>query len=328
MKKLLKIFSTLLVVAFFTFTFSACNSATILHFNNNFCGGENISVGYNEKITYSVKFTPDSDYNNTTFTCDFFGTYTIELTVLPTFFDDQVDLPQTNIDTTDKNVYKITSTLSLNSKYNLDGKEKEYSDLSVNTVYTLDTSSSLAPIYSFGTYKVGNPFKEETNYNEYSYNILYNTDMYKVSVNGNNEKENEYEYTSKSLIDNASLLFALRNTSISEESSLSLPVVAVNYGESKTLSVRNEKIDTKEYTFTLNGAEITEKINVKNYSFNISSTYESGLSHKLKIQNTKSENLPLRSILLSYSQPVSMAQNPNVNLGYLEFTISEMEFSK
>ena len=250
-------------------------------------------------------------------------------------------------------VYKLTTELSLPVRYvTADG---EFSRTDYIRSESFFYSNAFAPICSNTRSSYTCVYIDESNgaktarlrildsyssisYNEKSYKVITDFTYYgfdkdndadRPSVDNDNRTENfsekTFEYESKTVIDNADLLFALRNVNVEESKSVNIPVVAANYGEYQTLSVTNKANNSKDVTVKVNGEEKSERINVMNLSYSINSQNKSGTSQKVVVQ-TSGSSVPDRALLLEYAEPL-IAQGSPVKVGTLVYRLTEVSFS-
>ena len=150
----------------------------------------------------------------------------------------------------------------------------------------------------------------------------------------NFEKTQTKNYTQKTVIDNAQLLFAIRNVELAEDASSALPTVSASYGAPKTLTVKNNGDTQKtlrkggENSFTYNGQELADnelEIAVKDYSFYLNTTNDAGTPQYLLIQKSASASgkLPAKALIIEYVEPLSIYGSFQ-RLGALVYTIKSV----
>lgn len=322
-----------------------CSSLDALSFNSDIFGGSTPAPGYKETATYVVEYKNSSDYyekdesvTDDILTLDFTnGTYTTELEVLtgiPSTVKTDIELSSSTA------VYKLTTKLSIDVNYTATkaGKSVARTDTIDSEVYFY--SSAFAPLYSKTTSSYtcisGSDdvkfsiidSKSEITYNSSKYTVSkdyakYDASGEKVEIDGTNLTTNDYKYDSKTLIDNAELLFCLRGLTVAEESTVSIPTVSSGYGEYKALSVKNTAEGEKEVAIKLNGEDKTATVKVKNLSYAISSTSSSGVSQKLVVQNGANDVIGSNALLLEYAEPLTV-YGSYVKLGTLLYTLKEV----
>ena len=165
---------------------------------------------------------------------------------------------------------------------------------------------------------------------------------------------NTYEYEVKRLIDNNQLLFAIRNTGLSAESSTTIPTVSPVYGEAKDLTVKNANDSTLKLDGGLkyNNQTIIDKatettpnptdlsIPVKNVSFVIGVTDNVGTAQYVVLQkNVKTDALSNESAITdsrdSYERSLPLVYVETLieyggfnHLGALKYTLKEVTITK
>ena len=323
---------------------AGCGGATPLSFNNSFNGETPPSSDYTETLTYTVT---NGDYNDlvrskdlSTEIVDFStnGTLTVNFNICTKGDDDfptQI-LEQTDIELEGK-IYHLTSNLSLNSVYTVNGEGGgEKSEYVQSEVYFLTTESAFAPIYSKvkQSYNVmladSSDGKTTVSVDEVKneYETLYKKDNYIINkLSEENGKSNSYEYDFKSVIDNAQLLFVLRNVSFEKTSNYSLPTVSPSYGIPKTLTVSNKEEVTKTLDVMVNGRQVNESLSVKNLSFYVNDNKNTGTPQYVSIQKSESSNkgIPNKAFMTEYAQSL-ICYGSFTSMGALIYKLSSIEY--
>lgn len=337
-----KRFLPLLLSLIFSFTFlTACSTPVTLYFNSAFFG-ENAPLGsYAETLTYKVEYSDEKlsevikNTNNLSFEFSN-GKKVVDLQVLankPTLPDNlSSDLfAHANDSTT---YIFLSSSMSIDVKFTINDKVFEHKDTITQKAYFFNHTLSYAPIYSetFLNYTVFN--HDETNSScqvvNTSTSTLYNNNSYTVKTNVTNSEgkvdsiENDYDYTFKTVIDNNSLLFTLINLSLEEEGSMLLPTVSYTYGESKDLIVKYLTSGTKDMNITYNGNTVQTPISYKKITFSINSINSAGAEQTVLIQKDKTDDIPLKALLLSYEEPL-VAYGTFSPMGALVYTLTDIE---
>jgi len=143
------------------------------------------------------------------------------------------------------------------------------------------------------------------------------------------EEIKTFDYSIKTCIDNTQLLFAMRNLSIKEEQSSSLPTISPTYGQAKDISVTNNSESVKDVAITYNGTPYGSqvepaKIPVQNLSFVIGGTNNIGTAQHVVIQKSKSESFPyFRALPLEYTETLIEYSNFSL-MGALQYTLTEV----
>lgn len=318
----------------------SCSSLNTLSFTNAFYGSDanKPRAGYKETLVYDVTYSDakkDSsltkDYLDFSFSD---GKYTSTLEIYQEIPEAYVGKFTPPADGT-RNLYKLETEFSIKSHYVGGGKTYDNDDKITSVVFFNSCDYSFTPIYSETHAKYAAVYSSngsalikiaESNnsitYNDSNYTVKAKNAVYDLGDENPNftETEKSYDYESRTLIDNAQLLFSLRNASIEEEGSLSLPVVSVGYGEYKTLLVKN----TAETQRTVKVNDEEKTITVKNLTFAISSQNDSGVSQTVVIQKNIAENE--KAWLVSYSEPLIM-QNSAVRLGALDYELKQATYT-
>ena len=321
----------------------SCVGTQPLSFNCKFFGENAVtdpSLGYKETLTYNVEYLEKrSDLDgkssllndvNFTFTNGIYVSTLEMATSLPDGItsDITIDLPSDA-----STLYKLTTKLSITSTYSgLDEGNGEYQDFIESTVYFCSFRLSYAPIYSIVKTDYSVLFVTDTASSvkklQSEREITYSKDKYVIKETvADNQTSNEYEYEFMTVIDNAQLLFALRNIDVSKESSFSLPTVSYAYGEAKNLRIDNESQTTNPVELVVNGTEIKDNMPLNNYAFMINDATKAGIPQYVEIQSAKSDNLVFNALLHSYVEPLTAYGNM-LSMGYLEYTLSNVEIIK
>ncbi|MBO4594582.1 MAG: hypothetical protein J5697_02640 [Clostridia bacterium] len=330
MKKLLTLLSSFIIVLALVLS-CGCSGKTILSFNNSFNGGANATVepGLSEICEYSVRFAKKenfsgaevSDVNYTD------GTFVTTLKILSDY-EDGGALPETDLYNTAERsiVLKFSTSFSVKAVYTVNGTEKAFDDTIESVVYFLPSEKSFAPLYSKTEKHSGNPFGEVGEYFDETTEIVYYGSSYKITTEGNYSANDtaSIDYTPKTLIDNAQLLFAVRCFDITSTAT-NIPVVASAYKSAKTLAFTLESDESKTYSITLNGTPADYSVRIKNCSLTLSSTKEAGQAHKFAVQKAGGD-LTYKAYLTYYSQPIiiNIGGGFPSYLGDLNFTLSSI----
>ncbi len=356
-KFLYSILSLVLVLAFLLGGCDcSCSSTQPLAFNSKTFGESttvtDVRPGYSETLVYDVKlsenynsmFTKNSALSEKIVKYDYSGTLTTKLEsysvgVLASL-GIKSNIPN-NLPDTEKTIYKFTSDLQVDATYEFikgNTSEKEtFKDTVYSEIYFCSAKMSFAPIYS-KTERANRVLVYSQNSvglnNIYTETVTtYNTQAYTInSIIKNNEGEvassekNTYEYDFRTVIDNAQLLFVLRNFNVTSDANY-LPTISSAYGESEELSVvSNKKITTtlKNLKYNDNPAQ-DEEIQIKDISFKLAKSFNSGLPQIVQIQQAKSTsgNVLNNALLTTYVQPL-MAYGSLYIMGSLVCTLSSV----
>ena len=346
---------TALALAFMTMLGGcSCVPTTPLAFNNNFYGETNStpSVNYSETLVYNVEnissysdaFEISPQLTKDVIEFDISGTYTTKFSVLDKsdvtakFASDILSADTGNV------IYRIESELNLQSHYKANygiykenenataENEKTFNDVIKTDVYFLESGHAFAPIWSKTNIKssylsIDSDMKASIYALEYSQTIAYNKDDYTITTesDGSDIQPNECDYTFKTIIDNNTLLFALRNINIEHEKTFSLTTVHATYGDAQTLTITNEEERTiNNFELKTNSGDIKENIPVKEYSFIRSNSSNTGLAQYVVLQKSKTTNLPFKAYVLEYIFPLT-TYGSFINMGGLKYTLTEIK---
>ena len=351
MKKIFLTITALIISFIICLGAVGCSSITYLSFNNNFDGSSGGGINHlnlKETLTYSVTYTDnyneqikkDSDITDDVVKFNFDkGTYVQTLEVLSSAKDIE---EKTDIDCSQSNIYYLHTELSIKVNYQIEGKEPyEHLDTIITDCYFLSSGQSLSPLYSKVT--VDNSYllvySSETPaqiiQGKYEFTTVYQQKNYKLtsivtSDEGKDTTEKTYNYNYKTAIDNAQLLFALRNVEIEEKATLTLPVVSPSYGKAMTLQIKNAESSTVEKNIIYSDGtkeSTATSTPVKNYNFMIHATENTGALHYMKYQKSQTENLPFRSLLIEYAAPIICFSAHNC-IGALVYQLDSVEVSQ
>ena len=335
----------------------SCNEKPLLSFTNDFSGGggsiNDATIGYTETLVYDVtyleqftennaKIIKDASLNNVVSFSVAEGTYKSTLTILSSY---PTEKPKSNIlsdngGAYDREIYYLETELTLPSSYVFkDGSaSKSNEDTIKSKVYFANYGWSFAPIYA--EIKVNclvlklNGNKAVTDYLNYSCETIYNVESYTITKTEKNDKgevykteKQTYDYAYKSVIDNSQLLFALRNVTISQGSSISLPTVAPQYGQATPLKVANLNEVTLKANFNYNDKAVNEDMKVKCLSFAVDSENTRGASQFVKIQKESSENVLQNALLIEYVEPLVTYVTPTC-MGALKYSLNSATINR
>ena len=326
LKKLTLLLSFLLVTVV---AFSGCScSSERLSFDNSFNNGAKPSYNHKETLTYNVAFEPSTDQNapglpdycTLEYTA---GKYLSSFEVVSDLSAFDSDIIKNN---DIKEIYSLTTEFTINIKLTINGTPYENTDAVTSKVYFAPQGYSFAPIYSESHAEYLMPAYDESSnviakiYSS-DFTVNYSQNDYKTSKT---DKAKKYDFLC--VIDNAQLLFALRNIKIAENSSFNISVLSESYGEPKTLSVTNKSTLTRpNVKLKYNGEELTESITCDELIFRLNSTSASGSSQKVVIQSAKSEHVN------NYALPVEYERNGilfgSSSAGILRFSLAEIEMT-
>ena len=343
MKKLL--FAILACSLAFIFALSGCSCAVTqpLVFNKTYLGEG--SGNYSETLEYTVGYesTYQSITNSTnTSSSDipaFNGTYVV-------YFSDSNNDPGVTTDINFENDYHyIKSVLSLSFTHN----GKTYNDQIVSEVYFHSKEWSYAPVYSKTTMKytyftvnTQDQFPQVI----YQYTTLYKKSSYVLTKTHYDPDENEdinliditdenslntqklvgfnnsgasHEYTLRRAVDNAQLMFAIRNSTLST----SLPTVSYSYDvpiniKAESKGQENCTINQLDY----NGQSLSNvNMPITNVVFGIDSTNNKGSSKFMKIQKEAVGDIKNNALIVEYAEPLLSGLT---NVGALVYKLNKV----
>jgi len=281
MKKLFSAIVAIFIVSVFS-TLAACGGVSAIAFNNSFYGSPlaTISSGYTETCEYSASFKPAQNFSSNVIDSVNFsdGEFITTLTVLPEYPE---ELPDTDL--YDRNAQVLSSVLcyktsfSVKASYVIAGETREFSDTVETEVYFLPSESSFAPLYSKTKSKTGNPLTNESVSSEYS--VLYKSSSYTIS----GDTERTVNYTPKTVVDNAQLLFVIRNFELSDMGT-AFPVVAKAFNGHLSVAFTAKSSEKKTYNLNLNGESADYSFNVQYGYFNVNSNETRGYEQSFTIQ--------------------------------------------
>ena len=303
--------TALMLAALITITLAGCGGGRgVLTFNNAFSALSSETTGYKETdppagyketLSYTAEyhaegynFTKDSSLSDRV-NISASGTYTSSLevmSVLPAGVVTDITIPG------DAAVYYLTTNLILNVEYTFPGNEENNytaTDTITAEVYFLPFSESYMPLYSNTVSEYTNlnvssasafcstvKSSAEVLYNSGSYTIRSRATEYRVSDAEQNLEdmeltENTYEYSTKTVIDNAQLIFATRNIELATESTYVLPVVSSGYGDPTDLLVANDQeYSRNDVNISYNDSAYTGAATLREMSFAVNSATTSG----------------------------------------------------
>jgi hypothetical protein len=316
----------------------SCSSATPLSFKKNWDPTGTATFGHTETYVYDVNFTTDfaedgfnykqsstvSDLVSVNFTG---GLYTLTLTVCSKTDLDKNASSDLFEGLTDFEIYHLVSEFTINSHYTLrNGLTYSYQEFVKTESYSLDVNNSLAPIYSFTENKFSGlaingeevvvnklHYTSETNYHKDDYTLVQKTFGWDDDITATPlaQTSNEYGYTFKSIIDNNTLLFALRNLSLEQGSAKNIPVVSGSYGSAQDLSVSFDAVQTVKVNET--------DYSTKRVAFGKSSTTEAGQKQLAYIQNNVTATNS--ALMIKMVTPIAEYGSAYANLGALVYTL-------
>ncbi len=351
MKKLLFTCFSLCLAILFALSGCSCTMTQPLVFNKAYIGDG--SGNYSEKLEYSVGY--ESSYQDITNATNidkdkipsYSGTFVFEFSnshnALPIGIKTDIDYEQ------DYHYLKSSLTLDIT----LDGKT--YNDKIITEVYFHSKDWSLAPVYSKTTMKntymaLGSEisvdqmiYQYTTLYKKGSYTLtktyykaddkedvnlidienttdsnspsFFNTE--KLSAMSGNGKS--YEYEVRRVIDNAQLMFAIRNSDLNN----AIPTVSFSYGSPININASNKNQTNYNIDKLIYNGENKDKTNmtVNNIEFSINSTNNRGSSKYMAIQANEVNGIKNNALIVEYAEPVLSGLS---NIGALVYKLNKV----
>ncbi len=314
----------LFLISIFVFSGCSCTGETVLSFSSAFSDGNNVQPGYTQTLTYKVNYQEKNDFyqKSSSINADYLsftygeGTYvqTLEvLSSLPALEDGKTSDISTKL--SGKSVYSFKTMLTLPLSYTKGGVTTEKIDYIYSEILFCPQELSFAPIYakteSVNTILLFGAQSADAITQETTYTTLYNLSSYQIkgvskqiTDNGVTETpiDKNVEYTFRTVIDNAALMFLIRNNVLSVNAQGSIKVVAFNYDEPKDLVFTNVSTNTLPVNFSYDGNE-TQSATLSKYEFSILDGNQAGMSQYYFLQE-KVEGANFNSILVRYVEPL------------------------
>ena len=337
-KRIFKFLALFLAVSISIFTVG-CTEDNTLYFNNDFLGGGAVSdapMDYTESLTYDVTYTPAFEkvkkadiLTQKAVNYNFTGTFEMN-------FSSSLSIPEEyalEIDG-ESQVYCLTSTLTLNAWYDLEGTfaegytevngGKQYVDTIKSKVYFLPKGHSFAPIVSTVEQDYTSLFASNSKFEvaktKTSSKTVYKNNSYTTTLTypDGSQRVSTCDYEFKTAIDNAQFLFALRNLTVNSGTVniANLPVITPAYDSPQTLSVTNKAENTTSWTIDGVQADYV----VKNLLVYRQDAYNRGLSQYLLVTKTTNDTPQLKSQVLQYAYPL-LTYGTNNQMGALVYKL-------
>lgn len=381
MKKLLISVLSLGLCAVMLFGGCSCVGAPILSFNENFLGSatdkatkETLIYKVENVDSFGTEFKKDPSITSSVIEYSYNGTFEItweSIKSLP--YPDDVNnpkpeevsgllgnvIPRNVIDVNAQNYYKLTSKLELTASYpTINGKVPEKptcTDVIKTETYFANRIDSYAPIYTETVANYTNVVMvggyAGVTFTEYSAYTEYKKESYIVHTKIDKETKftsTEYAYSYRTAIDNAQILFLIRNIDFSKSNTVYIPTVSYQYGESQNLAFKKRTGSQVVYdnpahaefdsnassTIKYNGNLLTAnpdakeiKISVDRIGFLVDSTTSAGIEQTVLVQNNAIDGLPNTALPMQYVEPL-ITLNTYQSLGVLSYTLTEIITSK
>lgn len=350
-KKLIPLIATTLAVSI-TLSGCSCTAPATLKFSDSFNGDKDVSVPYTETLSYKVElingyngeFTKNSLITNDVLEYDYNGEYVVTLSVLDKTDAKLKDLKSdvlTDSSISTSKIYHVKSQLNLTSNYKapygiyLESSDSVLNEVSFNEYITsecffLPSGYSFNPIYSktqgnTSFVQISGESRATVVTMEYETEVLYNKTNYSLKEKyGDTTESSSHNYTFRTLIDNNTLLFALRNIGLNSEESYSLSVVHPTYDQAENLTVSFENELSKKVK--LNGSQEEISIPVKELSFIRNKENATGSSQYVLIQKDKVSDIENKAMMIQYVSPLS-CYGSYISLGALQYTLTSYSYS-
>lgn len=347
-----KIFIALLCFCLiFVLAMSGCSCAaeTLLEFNDSLTA--NIKT---ERLVYDVSFERaykdikrSKGINESLLPVYENGTFMIEYDGAGKALPDGV---QTNVSFDNISTFKyIKSVLEIDVTVN----GKTFNDKIVSEVYFYPSEWAYAPVYSTTTIKNTYIALDSTmvdySHNIYKYSTTYSKDKYlltkqyydetdddamnlvdvfnmdQTKLKSLSESTNSHEYSLRRTIDNNQLLFAIRNSNLSKDGSMTLLTTTFLYDEPRELLISNKSETNISLTeLNYNGTIKNDLVvPVKNIEFGLTGTNYIGTSKYLSIQKSQLDTIENNAIPIEYAEGI-VENSSYSTLGALVYKLKEV----
>lgn len=324
----------------------SCSGDETLSFNS-------INVN-SETLSYNVKYVEDyNEYTKKNAELDkyftFFysvGTYTSELKEANKSDEeiknsDILNIKDAKGDPLITTVYSLTTDFEINLTVTISGTEYTHTEKITTKAYFASYGASLAPLYAkedaeYAIISVGSNTAEtaivtsclETFYNKDEYLTKKRAKYFNmndtVTLDGVEWQETTTQYTFRSAIDNAELLFAIRGLKIEEKESATIKAVSSGYDSPQPIKTTNAALTEKEFALNYNGEPFTEKIKYAFLSFALDKTNTSGTPQYASVQTEAAGNIANTCLLLEYVKPLVTYGGMFMSMGALVFTLDSV----
>ena len=340
----------------------SCSSMTILEFNHNFYGTEsNLPSNYTEVCEYDV-YLDDEGVNSSIkdnlpkISGKLVTTFESSSTMKDKLKNLLKDTPSDLLDdanTRGVDVYRFATDFSVSVQHECIKSDNNIEGINYDTikteVYFFSQGASYAPIYTTTSYNYTSFAINEENsacaviFSKCS--TLYQKNKYTLTESyAQNQADLDKEknistktinYTYKTLVDNAQLLFLVRNMDVLKDTNSYLPTVSYQYDEAKELMFMNLGSNATgadfsvDYTLNQNLINCNKSI-LKTIAFKINSQYNSGALQSFSVQEkeaTETEgSLPFKSLLYKYEKPL-LEYSSNTSIGTLVHELKKVEIT-
>lgn len=354
MKK--KILATFLACA--TIFACGCNSSTEISFGNLWNSGNSASILNSETLRYEVTYSDsykEGDYNfskSSSVTADFeYGTgeYIVNLSVVNASKDmpcGESDIIDDLLSQNDQLLFRLQTQLTIPVSYVFNGNTVTATDVVSSDCFFSKSNTSFSPVYSKGSslstflYENTSSVRMKYDYETLYYKTKYTTSItsYVVNADSSDQEEieksrNEYSYEFGKTVDNASLLFVLRNAELSESDSVVLSVVTPSYGSAQSVSAKYVSTTATNLSLDYKGSHKSGESSVKVLSFGLyggqscSSSYFTGTRQLAYIQTAADSVIPSeKSLVTRYVEPLT-TYGTYASLGALVYNLKSVDFN-
>ena len=351
-----KLFALTLSALLGVIALSGCScSNEVLSFSNGngFNNGQDPAATHTEKLVYDVTFNENAtDYYAKNENIDNLlkleftdGKYVSEFKVLT----DLTEIPEDiKSEISVQTLYSLTTEFAVRIKVTAGDKTYEHDDRIETKTLFLPQGFSFAPVYSESESSCLLPylnsdgakvtllcdrFTVQYSKDKYAYAQTvdyiydYTTDMEDAVVSRTDTSSDTVKYNFRSLIDNAQLLFVLRNIKLEEKASFNLPVLSESYKETKTLSVTNDSSLEKKINIKYNGEETEDTVKYDLLTFRINSSTNAGLKQFVSVQSAAGATVKNYALPIEYARAVTIVGGSYPIAGTLVFSLAEVEIN-
>ena len=342
MKKVFLMIISMILSCVFV-VFAGCGSAETLDvFTNAFDKNNTATIGYTETHTYSVNYSDSYKYEDYDYSADSSIKNTIGIDFKNGVFKTALKIIKVSdfVENTESDIlssipneqksslylFRFETTLNIDAVYTVNGNSETYSDYVYSLCYFLPINNQLAPLYSKTenkntilsiadtAYITKNHFVNIVSYNKNTltidkYTYDYADTSLQTPLTHTNNDGKAYEYDYNTLIDNASLLFAIRNVNIETGTDITVPVLTPAYEKAVKLNIAYSNDSTET------------DVNGNSYSVKLISFVngESNSSGKKQLAFIDKDN----ATLIKMVTPLSEYSIHFKGIGALIYTLSE-----
>lgn len=278
--------------------------------------------GTSEKLTYDVTYAEGTNnaygisYSN--------GVYTVTLANSTYSYDGQ----------TPEDVYVLTTSLSVDVSYTVNGESAAYTDTITSTVKFRTVSKALQPVYSYKEFSCHSPkqsavttLAESVKYYHYSFETTYDSGLTsatlsykKLEGDTSSLTDNESDYKISSgytYLDNEEILFALRGVTVSSDSSVTVRALNASMGAVQNVTASAGDSEAGTYKFDMGDGENDYSITANKLSIQIAGTTQSGTAQTAYYAPAGT----YRAVMLKLQSTMPYS------LGTVTYTLTKAEFT-